>query len=302
MTAKTGFGAEPGLPVINNEECTKCGICIDMCCTGSLELADGMIRVKPGIKMDCVACGQCMMVCPRGCITVTGRNLSSADLVDLPSKESVSTFDQLYSLYLSRRSIRSFNEREVEKEVIERIVEATTTAPMGLPPSDVEVLIFAGRPKVAELRNDLLGFFKQSKKVLTPFLCKIMRPFLGRVLAEQMRTFIIPVMNGVLEATKNNHDMLFFDAPVVLAFHASPYADSSDCPIACTYAMLAAQALGLGNIMLGLAPNFLGRSKKLRQKYGIPDGNIMTIMLALGYTNKHFQHGIKRRLASVRYA
>ena len=46
-------------------------------------------------------------------------------------------------------------------------------------------------------------------------------------------------------------DLLFYGAPCVLLFHQSPYADPVDGHIACTYAMIAAESLGLGTCMIG---------------------------------------------------
>jgi len=43
----------------------------------------------------------------------------------------------------------------------------------------------------------------------------------------------------------------------------------ADAHISATYAMLAAESLGLGSCMIGSASPFLVRSKQLLQKYGL---------------------------------
>ena len=42
-----------------------------------------------------------------------------------------------------------------------------------------------------------------------------------------------------------------YDAPLAIYFYGSPYCDPADPIIAATYAMIAAEALGLGTCMLG---------------------------------------------------
>ena len=72
------------------------------------------------------------------------RCLSLDDIMEIPSKESRATYEQLKSLMLARRSIRDFRDKEVEREVIDKIINAASTSPMGLPPSDVEILVLDG--------------------------------------------------------------------------------------------------------------------------------------------------------------
>jgi hypothetical protein len=62
-----------------------------------------------------------MMVCPEGSVTVTGRGLSPAELVELPPPEERASVDALAALMRSRRSLRRFSKREIEPELLERI-------------------------------------------------------------------------------------------------------------------------------------------------------------------------------------
>ena len=56
----------PG-PVIDTEECSACGICVDACPEGVLELGDEAAEVAS--EEDCTACGTCLEECPMGAIT-----------------------------------------------------------------------------------------------------------------------------------------------------------------------------------------------------------------------------------------
>ena len=54
-------------PLIIEEECSGCGICIDSCPNGVLELIDDVARVVN--EEDCDACATCMEDCAMEAIT-----------------------------------------------------------------------------------------------------------------------------------------------------------------------------------------------------------------------------------------
>ena len=93
--------------------------------------------------------------------------------------------------------------------------------------------------------------------------------------------------------------MLFYDAAAVMVFHHSPYTDLADATIACVYAMLAAEPLGLGNTIIGAAAPILQRNRALCRRLGIPKGNKPAITLILGYPATQFRRAIRRSLMPV---
>lgn len=53
-------------PVILEDECIGCGICVDACPQDVLEVVDGTVVV---VNEDaCIACGDCVEECPMGAI------------------------------------------------------------------------------------------------------------------------------------------------------------------------------------------------------------------------------------------
>lgn len=53
-------------PVIIADECIGCGICVDACPQGVLEVVDGVVEV---VNEDaCIACEVCVEECPMGAI------------------------------------------------------------------------------------------------------------------------------------------------------------------------------------------------------------------------------------------
>ncbi|MDR2108975.1 MAG: 4Fe-4S binding protein [Coriobacteriales bacterium] len=53
-------------PIINTDECSACGICVDACPQGVLDIVGNAASV---VNEDaCIACGDCMEECPMGAI------------------------------------------------------------------------------------------------------------------------------------------------------------------------------------------------------------------------------------------
>ncbi|HET6418937.1 MAG TPA: nitroreductase family protein [Geobacteraceae bacterium] len=299
MTVMHSMYREAGKVEVDGQNCIRCGKCVDLCTIDVLKMTDGGVTVEDDNPFGCVSCGHCMMVCPNGCITVTGRGASPEDLVPLPPPEERATADALAALMQSRRSIRRFSDREVDKSDIARVVEMAASAPMGIPPWDAGCVTVLGREKVRELAAEIIKGYEGFLKIFRPWLLSMMRPFTKKATYEQFRYFIRPLAELYAGSYRKGRDVLFYDAPAVMIFHHSPYAQVVDVTIACTYAMLAAESLGLGTTIIGGAPPILQRNKALCKKLGIPSGNTPTIALILGHPDVQFRRAIRRRFSSV---
>ncbi|MCU4164340.1 MULTISPECIES: 4Fe-4S binding protein [Marinilabiliaceae] len=52
-------------PVVNKEECTGCGVCVEVCPMAAIELIDGKAQIN---NEKCRNCGLCLGECPVGAI------------------------------------------------------------------------------------------------------------------------------------------------------------------------------------------------------------------------------------------
>jgi ferredoxin len=292
---------DKGVPAIDGATCTGCGLCVKACPDGVLTLHDGRPHAGPGEFLGCIACGHCVCVCPTGSITVAGRGMTADDAFELPQALRRATADQLDALLAARRSIRRFENREIDRSLIDRILATTSTAPMGIPPSDVGVVVFHGAERVQAFAADACDAFRRMGWFFSPVMLTLMRPFLGKENYLAMRDFVKPLLRTLVEKRSEGEDWFTYDAPAALLFHHGPMADAADCSIAATYAMLAAESLGLGSCMLGTTVG-LNNSKPFKAKYGIPPKNKFGVALVIGYPAENFRRGVRRRLASVKFA
>ena len=123
-----------------------------------------------------------------------------------------------------RRSIRRFADREVDEELLQRIVEMAATAPMGIPPWDVGCVIVRGRDEVRRLAGEIVRGYEGFLKFFPPWLLAMVRPFVSRAKYEQFAYFVRPLAKEYVQGWREKRDLLFYDAPALLLFHHSPYA------------------------------------------------------------------------------
>lgn len=299
MAIKHSQYDEPGVVSVDPQTCKQCGQCVAICPADALRLVDGRVTVDPNSPFGCVACGHCMMICPNRSIAVGGRGTSPEDLLAMPPEEAKAAPEALAALMEGRRSIRHFTDAQVATDTLNAIIEMAASAPMGIPPWDVGCAVVRGRDQVRKLAGEIMKGYAGFLKLFRPWVLSLMRPFMGRARYETYRTFIRPLAETLVEHHRRGEDVLFWNAPAVMIFHHSPYADAVDATIACTYAMLAAESLGLGTTMIGSAAPVLQRNKRLSASLGIPEGNSAALVLILGYPAVRFQRTIRRRFSSV---
>jgi ferredoxin len=286
---------------IDSVKCTGCGLCVSVCKDFSLILKDGKAQVSNEPMFGCIGCGHCMAICPEGAIEIHGRTLSPDDLYELPSREQASNYEQLLALLQRRRSIREFHDKSVPADMIEKILAVARTAPMGLPPSDVNVMILDSREKNRAFANDFCSYLEGMKWFVSDWFLALMRPFWGKSNNEMFRGFVKPLFRVYTEGMKNGDNLVNYDAPLSMYFYGSPYTDPADPVVAATYAMAAGESMGLGTCMLGAIHPLIQngkRAKQFRERHGIKYTSREGLFVIFGFPSVKYKKGIKRTFAS----
>ena len=302
MAIPTARYSETATVRIDYEKCKVCGLCVKVCKGAPLYLENNKVRIDQTRYFGCIGCGHCVAVCPTGAITIEGRDISQASFMDIPMEDTRAGYEELMALMLARRSIREFDDRDVEQEKIDRILASASTAPIGIPPSDVEVLVINGKDKVREFSDDILELMKSQKWIFSKPTLLLLRPFMKKEEFEVVDKFVCPAIEIFEETRKENTDYLLYGAPLAMYFHVSPYADLADPFITATYAMLAAETLDLGSCMIGtIGPMLKNGGKDVKEKYGISIRNQPGIVVIFGYPAVKYRRAIRRNLAKIHY-
>jgi nitroreductase/NAD-dependent dihydropyrimidine dehydrogenase PreA subunit len=304
MPIPTSRTREDARITIDTQKCNGCGLCVDVCKDFSIVMKDGKAIVSGRPVFGCIGCGHCMAVCPQGAIKIEGRFTSPEDLFPLPDKADMTSYEALLTLFKRRRSIREFKDKPVEQELIDKIIAAASTAPMGIPPSDVNILVIDGKEKAFQFSKDYCEYLNTLKWMVSPFGLIFMRMIYGKANGDLFRDFIKPLIEVYNGYMKKGENIVTYDAPLALYFYGSPYTDPADPLIAATYAMTAAESLGLGTCMIGGVHPFIQSGKaaeKFRKKYGIRYKSKEGLIVILGYPRVKYQQGITRTFANIDY-
>jgi ferredoxin len=302
MAITTTRTSEAGIISIDYSKCNGCGLCVEVCADFEYKIIKGKVVPSGTPLFGCIGCGQCMAICPEEAIQINGRTISPEALFPLSNGLLPVQYPAFQSLLQGRRSIREFKDQEVSQEIIDKVIEAAQTAPMGIPPSDVNVLVIRGKDKGREFVSDFCKFLEGQQWMVSKWFTTIMRPFWGKVNDEFFGKFLRPLVHIYVDSMKKGKNAVTYDAPVTLYFYGSAYSDPADPIIAATYAMLAAESLGLGTCMIGAIHPFLqhgSSAQKFRETHGIRFKSQAGLVVIMGYPKVHFKRGIKRTFANV---
>lgn len=302
MPIPTSRTKENGRITIDAEKCNGCGLCVEVCKDFSIVMKDGKAVAGGEPVFGCISCGHCMAICPTGAIAIDGRNLSPSDLIDLPPKAEMASYESIMNLFYHRRSIREFKDKPVEQELIDKVLAAAVTAPMGIPPSDVNVMVLNNKERVFQFSKDFCEYLESLKWMVSRWGLFYVKLFYGKENHELFRDFIKPLIKVYTEGMKEGKNHVMYDAPMAFYFYGSPYTDPADPIVAATYAMTAAESLGLGTCMLGAVHPFIQQgkaAKKFREKWGIRYKSREGLCLIMGYPRVKYKHGIKRTFANI---
>ncbi len=302
MSIPTSRTKEKANIYIDTEKCNGCGNCVEVCKDFSLEIKNGKVSLSENPFFGCIGCGHCMCICQQDAISIKGRFTSRSHLFSLHEIHETTDYTALIYLLKRRRSIREFKKVEVEKEIIKKIIAAATHSPMGIPPSDVNVMVLDSFEKVKMFSKDYCRFLSNYKWMVSGWFLTIMRPFWGKNNDQLFRKFVKPLINKFSDTVEKEEDLFTYNAPVALYFYGSPFTDPADPIIAATYAMIAAESLGLGSCMIGSFHPMIQYGKKgkqFRDKYNIRFKSREGLIVILGYSNVHYKYGIHRNFANV---
>jgi nitroreductase len=242
-----------------------------------------------------------MAACPSRSVQVKGFNYT--EFGPIP-KELLST-DELHDFLRSRRSIRFYKEQPVPADLVDQIIEVASCAPMGAPPSHVEVLTINDQDLI---RKEVLPRVMEGYKNLIKWSDSfISRYFLKRQVGKDMmialENYLIPLVREAIEIYNlEETDCLLWDPPAIMLFHADrqTLCCVENCVIASVYARLAAESLGLGCCLNGIAPPIFDMDPELRKRFNIPEKNKVVLSFTFGYPRFKFQRTTPWKFSSVK--
>lgn len=250
---------------INKEKCIGCGKCVSDCVSEKIKLINGKAEY---MYERCIECGHCFAICPTGAVTMENfRDFDGEETFDFTKIKS----DELLSAMKSRRTIRRFNDKEISKEDIEKIIEAGRYCPTGTNSQDFAFTIL--QKSLPEIERACVKLFRFVKNTATPF-------------SKYLKNMTID-------------DEFFFkgsNAVIVV----SGKGDTSSC-LASSYMELMAASLGIGVLYSGFFVAAAKLNPQILKKLDLPKGHSPVTCLVLGYPDVEYKRIPPRKKAEIRY-
>ena len=216
---------------VNHETCNQDGICAAVCPACLIVLKEGAPTPIDAADELCIRCGHCVAVCPTASLNHADIPLENCTPI---VKELGITVDQTEQFLRSRRSIRQYKNRIVEKAELSKLVDIARFAPSGHNLQPVEWLVLGDKTELKRLSGIVVEWMR--------WLITNMPD-----VASSMH------MDRTVARYENGNDVVLRDAPAVIVAHAhkanrvAPVA----CNIALTYLELASTPMGMGACWAG---------------------------------------------------
>ena len=247
--------------LIDSEKCTGCGLCVSDCQRRDLEIQN---KKAVPLHKGCFLCGHCLSICPENAVKLNGLD---DEVLDIPGDKAFLDEKNLMMHLKFRRSVRFYKDTQVEKEKLEKIIEAGRLTPTASNAQNVRYIIVQNG--INEIEDAVIAQYKNKVGFSS--------------------TYSFP-------PDRFKRGFLFHHAPVIILV-VSP-SEINAC-LAAMNMELMAEALGLGTVYVGLFTRPANINKELRASLGVAEGENIAACLALGYPAVTYKRSAPRKKANV---
>ncbi len=266
-----------GYLIVDNEKCKKDGICSRECPAVIIQMQseEGYPEMVPGGEDICFQCGHCVAVCPNGALSHKEIPVSECPPIE---KDLEINKTQAIQFLRSRRSIRFFKDKKIEKEKIQQLIEIARYAPTGS-------------------NNQLLNWTVYSDKEMIKNLTSLTVDWMKYILKKTSGAGLPPYFEMIVSVCDAGMDMVLREAPAVI-IASSPVEMASglvDISLALSYLDIIAPKFDLGTCWAGLLSAALQNYEPLKKEIGLPKGHVYSYAMMIGYPKAKYHRMPERK-------
>ncbi len=266
---------------VNQEKCTKCGICVEVCPIDTLGM-DG--QGPKAVSSQCLACGHCVAVCPSAALDNVKTPLANQIPID-----NITVLDEAAAaLFLrSRRSVREFKKMPVPRESVRKLLDIARFAETSGNSQGVSYHVIDDQDTLRRITAVSIDWVEAMLK--TPSIAGT--------------PYEAPFAAHVANYRQNGVDVVLRDAPCLVI----PIVDKRSLPTGkdntlfmLAYAELFAPSLGLGTCITGFFNGCAASGyKPLLDILDLPENMQVTGGLMVGYPRYTYRRLVDRNPLQV---
>jgi nitroreductase/NAD-dependent dihydropyrimidine dehydrogenase PreA subunit len=260
-----------GLITIDKNKCNQDGICISECPTRVLMMDKTENCPVPLAEFDeyCIRCGHCVAVCPTGALRLDWLDPENCPVMD---KNLAVTPAQAEQFLMGRRSIRTFKNKTIARETLEKLLEVACSAPSAKNMQPWHWIVIQTPEEVRRLSGLVVDW---------------MQGMLDSGVAEGNA---VPYQR-VISAWNLGIDRVCREAPHLIIAHADKdwLFAPEDTALALSLLELYAVSLGLGVCWGGYLYKAINASPALFETLGLPQNHLAFGAVMLGYPKFRYQ-------------
>jgi len=252
---------------VDTEKCIRDGICVEACGRHIIEMKDQDAVPTSVAGAECSNCGHCVAVCPTGALSWD--NMKLEDCPDI-RKDLMISVEQVEQFLRSRRSIRKYRDKPIERDKLNKLIQIAGYAPSGHNARLVHLLVIEGSKEIRHISSLVLDWMRSMIKDY-PDLAKF---------------FSTDRLFGLWN---KGEDPICRDASHLILAHAQSGGTArEDCILALAYMELAAGSLDLGATWAGYVMGAARSYPPLISTMNLPEGHKCYGVLMLGYSALNF--------------
>jgi nitroreductase/NAD-dependent dihydropyrimidine dehydrogenase PreA subunit len=267
---------------IDSSACQQCGICVEICPMGLVSMGnDGFPFITKENEARCVQCGHCEAVCTTGALKNNAlpqmRTIRKEKLQEI-NPENLSEY------FSSRRSIRKYLPKNIDKATLEKLFKVVSYSPTGVNQQQNKWIVICDKSAIRRLSDAVIDWMQSMVNAKAD-----LAQFLG--------------FEKLVNSYQQGDDVICREAPVlVIGYTDAAYTGGVlDSVIATSHLELLLPSFGLGGCWAGFVMIALGYSPDVRKMIGLDESHAVRSALMAGYPRYHYSKLPNRKAAQIKW-